>query len=451
MEKPLTATLVAFTIVVIIIAAEFAVLENRLNSLQSLVEQQNRKLEDINKTLASQGEKISQQGKAITSIQKEVREQAGKIQGLNQTIQSVRADIESSTKLLQERINSTQAELTNIKKQVSQLSTELSKLTGYPRTVVDFTGQTVVIPEKPKRVVSLAPSITEIIFALGQEDKLVGVDKYSNYPPTLLELEKEGRIEVVGGFTNPSYEKIASLKPDIVFTVSGVQLQVAHRLRTLGFNVVVLGSKDMNQVIGSIITIGKVLGADEEAARLAANITSDLENLASIASRLNTTPTVAIIVWNNPIFVAGKESFMNSLIEMAGGMNAFYNYTQSYPMIGPENLVSANPDVVIFTEGSGVSNYTQAIQWLESLPGGKSLAAVKTGNVYVLHGEYSDMMVRPGVRSPAAGLLLLAILHPETGGNVPHDVSPATWNLLNYVSHLESIYNVVFTLPLIQG
>jgi iron complex transport system substrate-binding protein len=451
LEKPLAATLAAFTIIVIIIAAEFAVLENRLNSLETLVKEQNKKLGDINETLSNQGEEISEQGETISNIQKEVSEQAKQIHGLNETIHNVRVEIESGTKLLQERINDTQIEINTIKKQVSKLSMEMSRLTGYPRTVVDFTGQTVVIQAQPERVVSLAPSITEIIFALGEEDKLVGVDQYSNYPPKLLELEKNGYIEVVGGFTNPSYEKIVSLKPDVVFTVSGVQLQVAHRLRTLGLNVVVLGSKDMNQVVGSIITIGKVLGADDKAAKLAANVTRDLENLASISSRINTTPKVAVIVWNNPIFVAGKESFINSLIEMAGGINAFYNYTQSYPMIGPEDLVAANPDVIIFTEGSGVSNYTQAIQWLKSLPGGNSLTAVKTGSVYVLHGGYSDMMIRPSVRSPAAGILLLGIIHPETGSNMPHDVSPSTWSLLGYVNRLESTYNLVFILPLMQG
>ncbi len=420
-------TLSAIVIILVIIAAEFAVLDNRLNTLQALVEGQNKRLGSINQSLRQQ--------------QKQMHE-------INRTIQAVKLSVDTSTRILKERLGNTEEEITGIKQQVEALSNSVNKLTGYPRTIVDFTGQTVIIQEQPKRIISLAPSITEIIFALGQQDKLVGVDQYSNYPPQLQDLEKSGKIQVVGGFSNPNYEKIVSLKPDVVFTVQGVQLQIAHRLRSLGLKVVVLGTKDMNDIVSSIILMGKVLGVDDASLKLAEQVTGDLESLAAISYRFNTTPTVGVIVWNNPIFVAGKESFMTSLLEMAGGENAFYNYSQAYPMISPEDLFNANPDIIVFTDGSGVSNYTDAMAWLKSIPGGASLKAVQTGEVYVVHGSYSDMLVRPGIRSPAAGLLLLAIIHPETGSNIPHDVTPLNWKLANYASQLEATYNVTFPLLL---
>jgi iron complex transport system substrate-binding protein len=444
MDKSSTMTLSAIIIVLVIIAAEFAVLDNRLNSLQALVESQDKNLASINNTLSNQQKQIQAQGETIRNIENQVSQQSTSIHGINQTL----SDVNQSVKLLQERISNTENEISSIKDKLETLSGDVSKLTGYPRTVVDLTGQTIIIPAQPKRIVSLAPSITEAIFALGQEDKLVGVDEYSNYPPQLLELEKQGKIQVVGGFSNPNYEKILSLKPDIVFTVQGVQLQIAHRLRTLGLNVVVLGTKNMNDIVSSIILMGKVLGAEDTAVKLAEGVTLDLENLAAISTKLNTTPTVGVIVWNNPIFVAGQQSFMTSLIEMAGGENAFYNYTQAYPMISPEDLQAANPDIIVFTEGSGVTNYTSALAWLKSIPGGTSLKAVESGNIYVLHGSYSDMLVRPGIRSPTAGILLLAIIHSETGSSIPHDISPSTWNIQDYVNHLESQYNITF--PLLQ-
>jgi len=448
MTKPGTMTITAAIIVLIIIAAEFAVLDNRLNNLQALIQGQNKKLESINQTLASQKQEISDQGNNMKTIQSQISQQNREIKALNQTIKSMKQTLDESTSILQERLNRTEEEINSIKQEVEALSRSVNELTGYPRTIVDFTGQTVILPSQPQRIISLAPSITEIIFALNQQDKLVGVDEYSNYPPQLLGMEDSGQVQVVGGFSNPNYEKIVSLKPDVVFTVQGVQLQVAHRLRMLGLNVVVLGTKDMNDIVSSIILVGKVLGVENISLKIAEDITMDLENLASISNTFNTTPTVAIIVWNSPIFVAGQQSFMTSLIEMAGGENAFVNYTQAYPMISPEDLLKANPDIIIFTEGSGVSNYSSAIAWLKSIPGGNHLTAVETGRIYVLHGSYSDMMVRPGIRTPAAGVLLLGIIHPETGSNMPHDISPSTWSLNNYVNSLESSYNVVFPLLL---
>ncbi|MCE4615114.1 MAG: helical backbone metal receptor [Desulfurococcales archaeon] len=446
MGKPSAMTLTALVIVLVIIAAEFAVLDNRLNSLQALIEGQNNKLGSINKTLSQQQQQIQEQGKAISNIGSKVSQQNSEMRGINQTILGVKQSVDTNIKLLQERLNNTEREIAGIKQQVETLSAAVNKITGYPRTVVDFAGQTVIIPAQPERIISLAPSITEIIFALGQQDKLVGVDEYSNYPPQLSGLEKSGKIQIVGGFSNPNYEKIVSLKPDVVFTVQGVQLQIAHRLRNLGLKVVVLGTKDMNDIVSSVILIGKVLGVDDTSLKLAEGVTGDIENLATISNSFNTTPTVGIIVWNNPLFVVGQQSFITSLIELAGGENAFYNYTQAYPMISPEDLLNANPDIIIFTEGSGVSNYTNALAWLKSIPGGTSLKAVQAGKIYVLHGTYSDMLVRPGIRSPTAGILLLAIIHLETGSNIPHDVSPSTWNLTDYASHLESTYNVTFPL-----
>lgn len=435
-------TLGTLAVVIVIVIAQLAFVTSKLGSIENSLNEQSKRIDQVNANVENVGGKV-----------KAIEEKTGE---LNTTLQEKLSNIEASinslresNKLLSTRLNDTSKELESIKETVENLASTVETLTGYPRSVTDFSGEAVVIPYEPKRVVSLAPSVTEIIFALGAEDKLVGVDDYSNYPPQLNDMVSKGLIERVGGFTTPNYEEILKLNPDVVFTVSGVQEPVAHKLRSLGVRVVVLGSSNMNDVVSSVILVGKVLGVDTDALKVAEEITGTLQSLARVSSQFNTTPRVAIIVWNNPIFVAGASSYLSSLIELAGGINAFVNYTKSYPMIGPEDLATVNPDVILFTEGSGVSNYTDAVSWLRSLPGCSGLKALSTGEIYVLHGDYSDTFVRPGVRTPAAGLVLLAILHgQEIGINVPHDITPETLPFSQLVSVVSENYNVTITFPL---
>ena len=169
--------------------------------------------------------------------------------------------------------------------------------------------------------------------------------------------------------------------------------------------------------------------------------------LASITANTTERPSVAIIVWNNPIFVAGGESFLDDIIYIAGGINAFTNFTQGYPMVSTEELVEAAPDIIIFTEGSGVADANDALSWLQSLPGGDTIPAVQSGQVYVVHGEYSNSMIRPGVRTPAAALIIYAIIQGATA----NDVSADNFNLVSYADLLATESNITLNLVLVRG
>ena len=131
------------------------------------------------------------------------------------------------------------------------------------------------------------------------------------------------------------------------------------------------------------------------------------------------------MVWVNPIFAAGGKSWVSDLIGIAGGENALGDLGDSWPMVSWEVVLERNPDVIIFTENAGgLANATQALEWLASQPGSSNVTAVAEGRVYMLHGELSDALQRPGVRLVLAAEALARIIHPELYGleTLPNDL-----------------------------
>lgn len=272
-------------------------------------------------------------------------------------------------------------------------------------TVVDDMGRVVKIPQPVSRVVSTAPSNTEILFAVGAGPLVVGVDNYSDYPDEVKNLTK------VGDFVSMNVELIYSLKPDVVFAYYGQRMGI-ERLAELGIPVVTIRPQTIEDVMNEILLIGTICGKRENAESLVNNLTQRIEKVVNATKDLPDTarPRVYYECWNSPYMSAGPGSFINDLIRMAGGTNIAANASKDYPILAEEFIIQANPQVII-TSSMNMDTPEKIMQrenW-------QSIEAVKQGKVYAID---DNLISRPGPRIVEGLELLAKLIHPEIfGGN----------------------------------
>ncbi|MEW6399664.1 MAG: cobalamin-binding protein [Bacillota bacterium] len=274
----------------------------------------------------------------------------------------------------------------------------------FPLTITDGTGRQVTVPAQPQRIISLAPSCTETVFALGLGSKVVGVDKFSNYPPEAQALEK------VGGFSDPSVEKIAALKPELILGTS-MHKKVLPQLEALGIPVVLLDPKDVDGVLADIQTVGRLTGATEAAGKLASDVRNRITRVkdkidASVPG--DQRPWVYYEVYSEPIMTVGPHTLIHQLIELAGGRNIAYDAQTDYPEFSSEAIIQRNPAVIIFPSFHGSASLT--VDKLKARPGWAAIAAVKNGRVHAID---ADIISRPGPRIADAVEELARIIHPD--------------------------------------
>ena len=251
-------------------------------------------------------------------------------------------------------------------------------------TVTDDAGRTVTVAQTPHRIISLAPSITEDLFALGLGGKVVGDTTYDNYPPAAVNITK------VGGFSSPSIEKIVSLNPDIVFASSLENNTLLSTLSGYGIPTVVINPTSLTGILNDLSLIGKVTGSTGNSSALVANLTQKMTaNSISVASH----PRVLYLVWYDPIMSAGADTFEGDIIAHAGGINvAQLANVSGYGTMSKESIVALNPSVII---ANSAMNST-AVQQVKSDPALATVDAVKNGKIYILD---SDIISRPGPRA----------------------------------------------------
>ncbi|HBT46273.1 MAG TPA: cobalamin-binding protein [Peptococcaceae bacterium] len=274
---------------------------------------------------------------------------------------------------------------------------------GYPLTIVDDMGREVTLKARPDRLVSLSPGNTEILFALGLGDKVVGVDDYSDYPPEAVEVPK------VGGFSNPNVEKIMALEPDLVLATN-MHEQAVRRLEEVGIPVAVVSPKSVEGVLGSIGWISKAAAAEEEAADLVDHLKERIQKVRSAVEGIppEERPWVYYEVYYDPIMTAGPRTFIGQLIELAGGRNIAYDAQTDYPEFSAEAIIERNPEVIIFPQWHGSESLT--VEQVKSRPGWQQVRAVKNDRVF---GVDADIMSRPGPRVVEALELLARLIHPK--------------------------------------
>lgn len=239
-----------------------------------------------------------------------------------------------------------------------------------------------------ERYISLAPSTTEILYALGLGDRIVGVSTYCNYPP-------EARTKpVMGDFSHPNIEKIFSLKPDYVFCTGLEQGLVITELKRLRLNVYEADPANLTQLYKTIADIGSLTGRTEEARSLIASMKKDVEEIAARARPIpdRQRTKVFIEIWQEPMMTAGKGSFVDELIALAGGINIAHDVIRPYCNYSPEKVVEANPGCIIMT----YMDARPALELIKGRPGWDRIDAVKNNRVF--NDIDPDLLLRPGPR-----------------------------------------------------
>ncbi len=256
-----------------------------------------------------------------------------------------------------------------------------------PVRLKDDFGYEVVVNKTPERIVSLAPSNTEILFALGLGNKIVGVTDYCNYP------EEAKKKQKVGGYSTVNIERVLALNPDLVVAAYGNGKETIDILREYGLTVIALNPKNLSDVMRDIELLGKVTGTEENATRLVDMMEHRIDEVKRNASNFSLRPKVAHVLWHDPIWVSGKNTFIDELISIAGGENAFGDL-EGWKIVSIEDFLARNPDIIVVNSGTGMGGgkdilYDWAIREL------KDVEAVKEGRVYLID---SDIISRPSYR-----------------------------------------------------
>lgn len=272
----------------------------------------------------------------------------------------------------------------------------------FPMEITDQLGRVVTIKKAPQRIISIAPSDTEILYALGLGPKIVAVDQYSDYPP-------DARTKVnLGGYTNPNIEKIISLNPDLIMVTSVHKAKVIPVLEEMHFTVVGLDPKTVDEVLDSIALVGKITGETEYAARVAAGLQSRIKAVTDKTGKLSAAqrPKTFYIVWSDPLMSSGNGTFQADLIQKAGGTNIAQGLS-GWAKIDVETVVSASPEIMI---AGSMSNAGINFQFIKTRSELENTAARKLGKVYEVNGDYIS---RPGPRLVDALEEFARVIHPE--------------------------------------
>ena len=239
-----------------------------------------------------------------------------------------------------------------------------------------------------ERIISTSPSNTEILFALGLEDKVIGVTTYCNYPEEAEEKEK------IGGVSTVDIELIINSTPDLVLASSMMKDEDIKKLEGTGIEVVVIDPENIDEILENIELIGNLTGKEKEALNIAENLEKRINKVKENAENLKKKPKVMYVVWHEPLMSAGRKTFANDLIEIAGGENIYSDTEVQYPTISLESVIDRNPDIIITSMGHGdAKNLTY--EYIMNEPRLKNVNAVKNGRVY---GIDTDLTGRPGPR-----------------------------------------------------
>ncbi|MEP6718167.1 MAG: cobalamin-binding protein [bacterium] len=268
------------------------------------------------------------------------------------------------------------------------------------RQVVDESGRKVTLAAKIERVISLAPNLTEIVYAVGAGDHLVGNTTFCNYPPEAKNVVK------VGDTLQPSIERILALRPQLVLVSTASQLEAFTRqLDEQQIAVYVTDPRDLEGVFRSILGVGDLLNQSAGAAELVKQLRARTDTVEyAVAGR----PAVSVFfqLSGQPLYTAGKSSFVTNLIERAGGRSVTADVNEAWPRLSDEAALASRPEAIVMLSGDamgGAAN-TNVAAALRNSP------AVKNGRLYVING---DLLTRPGPRLVDGLEQIARALHPE--------------------------------------
>ena len=282
-------------------------------------------------------------------------------------------------------------------------TTAIDLSTTYPLTLTDSVGTEVTIDAEPERIISLLPSTTETLCALGSDicSRLVGRDAFSNYPAEV------SSVPEVGSIFDPNQELIVAATPDLVFSDVGVRAQAYNqRLNELGINVIASKAVTYSEVFDDIKRIGLVMNRQEEAQTIVSDMQEEITAVRELVKDVD-TPTVLFYssFWEGQFGFAGSTSFIGELIEQAGGINVITDES-GFVSYGPEDVVGLDPDIIITATGDTADDLASVAAWAD-------LRAVKERNVFTLEQTQIDISLRPAPRMVDLIKIFANIMHPE--------------------------------------
>jgi len=254
-------------------------------------------------------------------------------------------------------------------------------LAGETRELTDPTGRLVRLPAVPQRVISLAPSITEMVYALQREELLLATPEFSNYPPAAKELPR------IGSYVHPDLERIVAHRPDLVLaTRDGNPRQLIERLERLGIPVFALDPRNLEEIKATLLALGEVLGAEATAAEIVTAMTRRLAEIERRVAMARQRPLVFFQIDAEPMVSIGERTFLHELIVRAGGRNAAAGGAP-YPRFGWEEILRLQPEVVIITSMAGGQSPEELRRQWQRWP---QLEVVQSGRIHVVDADLFD-------------------------------------------------------------
>lgn len=242
--------------------------------------------------------------------------------------------------------------------------------------LVDILGNELVVEQPYERIVSISPAATEILYAIDADKYLLANTIYCDYP------EEANSKPKIGDFSNPNIELILSYEPQLVLTASLEQEDVMNRLQELGIDVFCLDAYNVQDVLKNIEMAGIITGREAEALQLLAEMNIVIDDIKAKVATQTEKPDVFVEIWNDPLMTAGGNSFINDMVEMAGGHNIAADLEMEYPQFSKERLLSMDPDVYLMV------GHDRSIDEVEQIEGFSVLSAVKNQRVYIIEDDF---------------------------------------------------------------
>ncbi|MGB9597491.1 MAG: ABC transporter substrate-binding protein [Candidatus Poribacteria bacterium] len=279
---------------------------------------------------------------------------------------------------------------------------KLEKKETIPYT--DFVGRQVNIPKTVQRIVSMAPNVTEMLFAIGLDNEIVGVTEFCNYPESAKDKAK------IGGYYNPNIEVILSLKPDlIVATPDGYSKERIEKLNKSGIPIFIVNPQKIDDVLDSMLVLGKITGKEEYSKQVVDSLKNRVKVIRDKVSKIpiSKRPKVFYEIGQDPLVTVGPGNFVNDLIKTAGGINIAEDAPNSWPIYSVEAIITKNPDIILTAPPTMTSSDKNEFERWNKY---RTISAVINNRIYAVD---PDILLRSGPRIFDGLEKLYSLFHQE--------------------------------------
>lgn len=300
-----------------------------------------------------------------------------------------------------------------------------------PTRAVDATGVCFYGYNEPSRVVSLAPTCTEILCSVGGFDLIVGADMYSNYPSEVVTAMQTGEIKVIGGFTNPSYEMVLKQDPDLVVCMGNqnAHVQMSEKLRSNGVDVLVIsGAEDIDVVLDNIYMVGTSIGENDVAVENIGLVSSQISEIGDIVDSGSDTHEVSTMISLSAVkspWVSGSDTYISDIMDIVHSYN-IYTKESGWVQVNAETILKYDPSVIVVASTDYTATQEEYDSMIDSMSSEwRGTTAYRNGDIYLLAGEACDLASRAGPRVAQMTELMARIIHGDIFGDgivVPHFV-----------------------------